>query len=155
MNIEIKTGYQDLDEIRLLFNEYAKSLEVDLCFQDFKHELDTLPGKYAFPDGRLYLAYVNDKAVGCVALRRYDENSSELKRLFIHNGYRGLGISKLLIKQVINDAKEIGYQRIFLDTLKTMVPAITLYQSLGFIEIEPYYENPLDGATYFSLDLTK
>lgn len=155
MNIEIKTGYQDLDEIRLLFNEYAKSLEVDLCFQDFKYELDTLPGKYAFPDGRLYLAYVNDKAVGCVALRRYDENSSELKRLFIHNGYRGLGISKLLIKQVINDAKEIGYQRILLDTLKTMVPAITLYQSLGFIEIEPYYENPLDGATYFSLDLTK
>lgn len=155
MKIDIKSAYNDIETIKLLFTEYAKSLEVDLCFQDFNFELDTLPGKYAYPDGRLYLVYINDLPIGCIALRRYDETSSELKRLFLHNGYRGLGISKLLIKQVISDAKEIGYQRILLDTLNTMKSAIHVYKSFGFKEIEPYYDNPLDGATYFSLDLTK
>lgn len=155
MNIRIELGYEDLDNIKSLFNEYAQSLEVDLCFQDFTQELDSLPGKYAYPDGRLYIAYLNDNVVGCIALRRYDENRSELKRLFIRDGYRGLGISKLLIQKIIQDAIEIEYESILLDTLNTMKPAINLYKSFGFKEIDPYYDNPLDGATYFSLDLKK
>lgn len=155
MNLVIKPAYDDIESIKLLFNEYAQSLEVDLCFQDFKYELDTLPGKYAQPDGQLYVAYWNNHLAGCVALRRYDDTRAELKRLFIRDEFRGLGMSKLLIKHIINDAKEAGYQQILLDTLNTMKPAISLYLSFGFKEIEPYYENPLEGATYFSLDLTK
>ncbi len=155
MNIQIKPAYRALDEIRVLFQEYAHALEVDLCFQDFNQELDTLPGKYAEPDGRLYLAYVDDKVAGCVALRRYDENQAELKRLYIRNGYRGLGISKVLINQIINDAKAIGYTNILLDTLNTMKPAMNLYKSLGFKEIKSYYDNPLEDVCYFNLDIKK
>jgi GNAT superfamily N-acetyltransferase len=155
MNLEIKLAYNDLDLIKILFSEYAQSLEVDLCFQDFNRELDLLPGKYAQPDGRLYLAYWNNHLAGCVALRRYDQNRAELKRLFIREEFRGLGLSKHLIKRIIQDAKDIGYENIVLDTLNTMKPAIALYQSFGFKEIEAYYDNPLEGATYFSLNLTQ
>jgi GNAT superfamily N-acetyltransferase len=155
MNLEIKSAYNDLDLIKILFSEYAQSLEVDLCFQDFNRELDLLPGKYAQPDGRLYLAYWNNHLAGCVALRRYDQNRAELKRLFIREEFRGLGLSKHLIKRIIQDAKDIGYENIVLDTLNTMKPAIALYQSFGFKEIEAYYDNPLEGATYFSLNLTQ
>ena len=127
MNIRIIRGTNHLNKVRQLFKEYANSLNIDLCFQDFEQELDELPGKYEEPDGRLYLALLNDKEVGCVALRRFNDNSAELKRLYIRNGYRGLGISKLLIKRVIQDAVDIGYKSILLDTLDTMKPAITLY----------------------------
>lgn len=154
MNLEIKSAYHELESIKQLFTEYTQSLEVDLCFQDFNNELALLPGKYAQPDGRLYLAYWNNQCAGCIALRRYDDHRAELKRLFIRNEFRGYGISKQLIQRIIQDAKEIGYQSVVLDTLNTMIPAINLYKSFGFNEIEPYYENPLDGATYFGLDLT-
>ena len=132
MNIRIIRGTNHLNKVRQLFKEYANSLNIDLCFQDFEQELDELPGKYEEPDGRLYLALLNDKEVGCVALRRFNDDSAELKRLYIRNGYRGLGISKLLIKRVIQDAVDIGYKNILLDTLDTMKPAITLYESFGF-----------------------
>lgn len=155
MNIKVISAINQLDEIRQLFREYANSLEIDLCFQDFEEELKSLPGKYSEPDGRLYIAYLDDKVVGCIALRRYDDIRAELKRLFVRNGYRGLGISKRLIQRIIQDALDIGYHSILLDTLDTMKPAISLYTSIGFKEIESYYDNPIKGAKYFELDLTK
>jgi len=155
MNIKVISAMNQLDEIRQLFREYANSLEIDLCFQDFEEELKSLPGKYSEPDGRLYIAYLDDKVVGCIALRRYDDIRAELKRLFVRNGYRGLGISKRLIQRIIQDALDIGYHSILLDTLDTMKPAISLYTSIGFKEIESYYDNPIEGAKYFELDLSK
>lgn len=155
MDIKIISAIQHLDEIRLLFREYANSLEIDLCFQDFEQELQSLPGKYSEPDGRMYIALLNDKVAGCIALRRFDQNSAELKRLYIRNGFRGLGISKRLIQRVIQDAMDTGYKSILLDTLETMKPAISLYTSFGFEEIESYYDNPIEGAKYFKLDLVK
>lgn len=155
MNIKVISAMNQLDEIRQLFREYANSLEIDLCFQDFEEELKSLPGKYSEPDGRLYIAYLDDKVVGCIALRRYDDIRAELKRLFVRNGYRGLGISKRLIQRIIQDALDIGYHSILLDTLDTMKPAISLYTSIGFKEIESYYDNPIEGAKYFELNLTK
>lgn len=155
MNIKINSVANQLDKIRQLLREYANSLEIDLCFQDFEEELDSLPGKYAEPDGRLYIALFDDKVAGCIALRRYDDNRAELKRLFVRNGYRGLGISKRLIQRIIQDALDIGYHSILLDTLDTMKPAINLYSSFGFDEIESYYDNPIEGAKYFELDLNK
>jgi len=155
MNIKITSAINNLDDIRQLFREYANSLEIDLCFQDFEQELELLPGKYAEPEGRLYLAFLNDKVAGCIALRRFDQNNAELKRLYIRNGYRGLGISKRLIQRILNDALDIGYEAILLDTLDTMKPAINLYASFGFEEIESYYDNPIEGAKYFKLDLSK
>jgi len=155
MDIKIISAVQHLEDIKQLFREYANSLEIDLCFQDFEQELQSLPGKYSEPDGRLYIALFNDKVVGCIALRRFNQTSAELKRLYIRNGFRGLGISKRLIQRVIQDAMDTGYKSILLDTLETMKPAISLYTSFGFEEIESYYDNPIEGAKYFKLDLVK
>lgn len=155
MDIKIVSAVQYLEEIKQLFREYANSLEIDLCFQDFEQELQSLPGKYSEPDGRIYIALFEDKVAGCIALRRFDQNSAELKRLFIRNGFRGLGISKRLIQRVIQDALDVGYQSILLDTLDTMKPAISLYTAFGFKEIESYYDNPIEGAKYYKLDLGK
>ena len=151
--IEIKAAYDNLDAVRDLFREYAKGLGVDLCFQDFEHELSTLPGKYARPKGRLYLAYDQGEAIACIALRPIDERIGEVKRLYVKPTHRRQGLSKILVERIIDDARSLGYKRLVLDTLNTMTPAMNLYKSLGFVEIEAYYPNPLEGATYFALDL--
>lgn len=155
MNIKIIPAKEELNELRELFKEYSNSLDIDLCFQDFEQELEDLPGKYSGPDGRLYIALFNDKVAGCVALRRYNHESAELKRLFIRNGFRGLGISKRLVQKVIQESRDIGYHSILLDTLDTMKPAISLYRSFGFEEVSAYYPNPIEGALYFKLNLKK
>ena len=151
--IEIKAAYDNLDAIRDLFREYAKGLGVDLCFQDFEQELSTLPGKYARPKGRLYLAYDQGEAIACIALRPIDERIGEVKRLYVKPTHRRQGLSKILVERIIDDARSLGYKRLVLDTLNTMTPAMNLYKSLGFVEIEAYYPNPLEGATYFALEL--
>jgi hypothetical protein len=68
-------GAADFEAARELFLEYAAWLQEDLCFQGFEQELATLPGKYAPPDGRLFLACRDGKPIGCVALRRFDAES--------------------------------------------------------------------------------
>ncbi len=151
--IEIKAAYDNLDAIRDLFREYANGLGVDLCFQDFEQELSTLPGKYARPKGRLYLAYDEGEAIACIALRPIDERIGEVKRLYVKPTHRRQGLSKILVERIIRDASSLGYKRLVLDTLNTMTPAMNLYRSLGFVETEAYYPNPLEGATYFALDI--
>ena len=151
--IEIKAAYDNLDAVRDLFREYAKGLGVDLCFQDFEQELSTLPGKYARPKGRLYLAYDHGEAIACIALRPIDDQVGEVKRLYVKPTHRRQGLSKNLAECIIEEARKIGYQRLVLDTLNTMTPAMNLYRSLGFMETEAYYPNPLEGATYFALEL--
>ncbi len=151
--IEIKPAYDNLDAIRELFREYATGLGVDLCFQDFEQELALLPGKYSEPMGRLYLAYDQDEAIACIALRPFKDHVGEIKRLYVKPSHRRQGLSKILVKRILEDARMIGYQRLVLDTLNTMTPAMKLYKTCGFQEIEAYYPNPLEGATYFALDL--
>ena len=151
--IEIKAAYDNLDAVRVLFREYVHELGVDLNFQDFEQELSTLPGKYAEPKGRLYLAYDHTEAIACIALRPFDGNVGEVKRLYVKPTHRRQGISKILAEYIIEEARKIGYQRLVLDTLNTMLLAMNLYRSLGFMETEAYYPNPLEGATYFALDL--
>jgi ribosomal protein S18 acetylase RimI-like enzyme len=153
MNITIDYAYEKLDIIRTLFKEYAQSLGIDLQFQAFEKELANLPDKYALEDGRLYIAYVDGEVAGCVGLRRFDANRCELKRLYIREKYRHLGLGQQLSLKVIDDARQIGYQQILLDTLSTMTPAMNLYRKLGFRQIAAYYNNPIREAVYFGLDL--
>jgi ribosomal protein S18 acetylase RimI-like enzyme len=142
-----------LPAVRELFLEYAASIEVDLCFQNFNQELAELPGRYAPPEGRLFLAKQGDALAGCVALRPIEEGACEMKRLYVRPAHRGQGVGRRLARTVINAAREIGYQRMRLDTLGTMKEAIGLYESLGFRRTAPYYHNPSSCAVFMELDL--
>jgi GNAT superfamily N-acetyltransferase len=143
----------DLDAARALFRAYQREIGVDLCFQGFDTELATLPGKYGIPDGRLYLAKHEAATIGCIALRRFDADTGEIKRLYLVPEQRGAKLGVALARKVIEAAREVGYRRLVLDTLESMHAARRLYAALGFREIAPYYDNPLPGAIYMALDL--
>jgi putative acetyltransferase len=143
-----------IEQARILFREYESSLGISLCFQNFEKELAGLPGAYAAPDGRLLLAHYNDELAGCVALRKLGDHACEMKRLFVRDKFRGKGIGRSLIETIMRNAKEIGYERMLLDTLPPrMNDAIALYRSIGFKEIAPYYDNPVAGAIFMELSL--
>jgi ribosomal protein S18 acetylase RimI-like enzyme len=149
---------RDLNEVRSLFREYAESLSVDLCFQDFESELATLPGKYKPPQGRLLLARAGTEAtgteaVGCVALRPLEGLACEMKRLYVRPHARGGQLGRQLAERICQEARSAGYSRICLDTLPTMVAALKLYTSLGFKPIDPYVFNPVPGAIFLALEL--
>jgi len=153
MRTEIVEGYDRLDDVRALFREYARSMDVDLCFQRFEEELQNLPGRYARPDGRLFLALADGKPAGCGAFRRLDEGRCEMKRLYVRPAFRSLGLGRALAERLIGDARAAGYREMVLDTLARMGGAQALYGRLGFSDIPPYYDNPLPGARYMRLAL--
>jgi putative acetyltransferase len=139
----------DLDEIRALLREYAAWLEVDLCFQNFEQELAGLPGEYAPPRGRLLIA----EGAGCIALRAIDDETCEMKRLYVRPEHRGSGLGRGLILAIIEEARAIGYRRIRLDTMPKMGGAQSLYGSLGFRDIAAYRYNPEPGARFLELEI--
>jgi len=147
----------ELDELRRIFREYAQSIQVDLCFQDFDRELANLPGDYAPPRGSLLMATVNGELAGCCALRPLDAtdypNACEMKRLYVRPAFRGLGLGRDLAERILDAARQSGYHCVLLDTLDEMETARALYQDLGFEEVPPYYHNPLAGAHYLKADL--
>ncbi len=146
----------DLETTRALFREYSETLGIDLSFQDFESELENLPGKYAPPAGRLYLACLHDTdPVACIALRPIDGSPGdcEMKRLYVRPSARGHHLGRRLAELVISQARAIGYRRILLDTLAHMTPARTLYTSLGFLPTDPYIHNPIPTALFMALDL--
>jgi ribosomal protein S18 acetylase RimI-like enzyme len=138
--------------VRLLFAEYANSLNVDLCFQNFDVELRDLPGEYAVPRGNLLLATVDGELAGCCAMRPLDTvdypNACEMKRLYVRPAYRGLRLGRMLAESILESARVAGYDCILLDTLNDMEAARALYRELGFEDIPPYYYNPIAGAHY-------
>jgi len=139
--------------VRVLFEEYATSIGVDLGFQGFARELLSLPGRYAPPRGRLMLARVAGAPAGCIALRPRSRTVGEIKRLYVRPQFRGQGLGRRLAERVLRDAERIGYDRLVLDTLSTMTTAVDLYRSLGFVEVPAYYDNPIPGARFFSRSL--
>jgi ribosomal protein S18 acetylase RimI-like enzyme len=143
----------DVEIARAIFREYERAIGVDLCFQSFEKELAELPGKYAPPAGRLYLLRIDGEVEGCVALRPCGEHDCEMKRLYVRPARRQLGTGRLLAERVIADARSIGYRRMLLDTLDSMQSAQRLYESLGFVDAEPYTHNPLTGVRYMQLEL--
>ena len=151
--IELATSKPYLSQVREMFREYQGSLDVDLCFQDFEYEFATLPGKYAPPQGRIYLAFVDGEVAGCIALRPLQAGQCEMKRLYVRTKFRGRNLARILANRVIAAAREIGYTEMFLDTLSSMVAAQTLYLSLGFEMTGAYCFNPVPGSLYMKLDL--
>ena len=151
--ITVAAGSQDIADAKMLFEEYANGLGVDLCFQGFAEELARLPGDYAGPRGRLFIARdsITGEPAGCAALRPYEGDTGEVKRLYVRSAFRGTGLGRALATSVLDAARDAGYRRLVLDTLGQMHSAIGLYRRLGFTEIPPYYDNPIPGALYFEL----
>jgi ribosomal protein S18 acetylase RimI-like enzyme len=141
-------GAGDLELARALFREYQRAIGVDLCFQGFDAELAALPAGYARPGGRLLLAWRGEALAGCGALRPLEPGVAELKRMWTRPAHRGQGVARAVAEALLAAARAEGYRVVRLDTLESMSAARALYRSLGFVEIGPYYPNPLPGVVY-------
>jgi GNAT superfamily N-acetyltransferase len=145
----------DIQLVRRLFKEYEAAIGVNLCFQSFEQELANLPGDYAPPSGRLLLAYIDQQPVGCIALRRKTDSICEMKRLFLRPSARGKQVGRKLVETLINEARNIGYNRMRLDTMPVkMDKAIAIYRSVGFKEIPAYYDTPVGSTLFMELKLS-
>lgn len=146
-----------IEATRELLTEYAQALGIDLCFQQFDAELAALPGDYAAPQGGLLLAFVDDELAGCGAFRPLPDadyaNACEMKRLYVRRAFRRFGLGRVLAQSLIDGATQAGYSAMLLDTLDDMEAARGLYETLGFVEVPPYYFNPIPGAHYLKVDL--
>jgi ribosomal protein S18 acetylase RimI-like enzyme len=145
------------EEARLIMREYAQTLDIDLDFQNFEQELNSLPGEYAAPQGGMLLALIDGQVAGCGGFRPIADsdyaNACEMKRLFIRPAFRRFGLGRTMAQALIDGATSAGYSSMLLDTLDDMEAARDLYESLGFVEIPPYYFNPVPGAHYLKVDL--
>lgn len=148
---------QHLDDARALLLDYQSDIQVDLGFQSFERELADLPGAYQAPHGALLLVYVDGSAAGCCALRPLPDsdyrNACEMKRLFVRRAFRGLGLGRQLLDHILLLAEQAGYDTLLLDTFVDMEAARAMYHDVGFVEVPPYYHNPLPGAHYLMLEL--
>ena len=155
--IRVPDTTTQIEAVRELFASYAASLKVDLCLQNFEAEMAELPGLYAPPQGSLLAAYAGDQLAGCCALRPLDiadyPDACEIKRLYVRQAFRGFGAGRQLVEAILDTARQANYACALLDTLSEMTPARSLYKDMGFIEIEPYYVNPIKDAHYFMLRL--
>ena len=160
MSIKILSAYNYPKEVTELFAEYTNMLikrdpaiEEYLNIQNYTKELEHLESKYGLPDGRLYLAYCNGELAGCIGLRKHDEQSCEMKRLYVRPEFRGKHVGQQLIQQIISDAKDIGYSSMLLDTLPFLQSAVHMYKKFGFYEISQYNDNPIKTSIYMKLEL--
>ena len=145
---------EEIEAARRLFREYEAWLGMDLCFQGFEEELRSLPGKYAKPDGRLFIATFDGGPAGCIAMRKLEDGICEMKRLYLRPEFRGVGLGNQLIEKLIDEAREVGYQKMRLDTHPPkMGKAVSLYESHGFRPISPYYHNPHEGVLFMEVGL--
>ena len=141
------------DQVRELFREYWASFGFSPCFQGFEAEVAGLPGAYAPPGGALVLALVEGQAAGCAALRRFDAQRCEAKRLYVRPRFRGLGMGRALLDWVIAEARTMGYREMVGDTIPQMAVALAMYDRAGFERTGPYAEAPTPGAIYLRLKL--
>lgn len=153
ISFQIASSSQHFSIAKTLFEEYAASLNVDLCFQGFDEELNTLAVQYNLPKGCLVLVYENNIAIGCAAIREFERGTAELKRMYLNPCYRGKGVSKQLLQLMFDKAVELGYTAMRLDTLPQMKEAQHLYRQFGFKEIDSYRFNPVAGTVYLEKQL--
>lgn len=160
MKIKLIYGYDYKEDVKILFNEYTqdiidheKSFEYYLKLQNYDDEINNLETVYSLPMNRLYLLVIDDVIAGSVVLKYKDDESCELKRLYVKREYRGNGYGYYLTNHIIKVAKEIGYKYMYLDTFAFLDKALIIYKKIGFYEIPKYNNNPIDHAIYMKLDL--
>jgi putative acetyltransferase len=153
--VRIAVSQSDLAAVRELWREYWKSIGLPDDFQGFGEELKGLPGAYGADGGALLIAWVGDAAAGTIALRRLDDRAGEAKRLYLRLQFRGRGLGRYLLENVIERAGAIGYEALYADTLPSMKDALSLYARMGFETVDAYGSKPTPGAVYLRLDLLK
>ena len=160
MELEIKDGYEFKNELKELFTEYTNSLiEEDETFadyleqQNYDHEVKHLEEKYGRPNGRIFVAFYEGKLAGCIGLKKIDDDICEMKRLYVRPEFRGKHIGNILASRIVEEAKNIGYKSMVLDTLPFLTSAIKMYKKIGFYEIEQYNDSPMQEAVYMKMDL--
>jgi putative acetyltransferase len=153
--LEIRAANTDGDVVvvRELWREYWESFGLSLDFQGFGSEMRGLPGVYGADSGALLLALYKDEPAGTIALRRLDEKSGEVKRLYLRPQFRGLGLGRRLVEEVVKRARGFGYDCLYADTLPVMIDALSLYERMGFERIAAYAPVPTPGAIYMKLRL--
>jgi putative acetyltransferase len=144
---------EEIAQTRELFREYGATPDFCVCFKGFDEEIQSLPGMYATPEGRLLLAHVDGEGAGCIGLRRMEPGFCEVRRLYVRPKFRGRRLGRALAEAILVEARAAGYHTARLGTLPVMKEAIALYQSLGFVSVTPYKANALDGAIYMELAL--
>ncbi len=160
MSVRLMLAYNFHQKVRSLFSEYTDMLMEGessfgqyLAIQNYDDELEHLEKKYGLPEGRLYLAYSDGELAGCIGLKKVDAVNCEMKRLYVKPQFRGKKIGEILIRQVIDDARDIGYEHMLLDTLPFLESAIYMYKKYGFYEIESYNDSPMETSIYMKMDL--
>ncbi|MEO8412845.1 MAG: GNAT family N-acetyltransferase [Ginsengibacter sp.] len=154
IEFKIATTSLEFGDAKNLFQLYAASLEIDLSFQNFSDELETIDKQYNKPTGALLLAYINETAVACAGIRQLDVETAELKRMYVQPAYRQHRLGRKLLERIVAIARERHYKRIRLDTLPTMTRAQNLYRSFGFYEVPSYRFNPVSGAVFMEKKLS-
>ena len=144
---------EDYSEARVLLREYEAASEVDLCFQGFEEEVETLERMYGPPGGVFLILRAGERTAGCVALEDSGDKVCEMKRLFLRPEFRGRGLGRRCAEEIVRIAREVGYAALRLHTLPSMRAAIALYRSMGFREIAPYTDNPVEGVIFMELTL--
>jgi ribosomal protein S18 acetylase RimI-like enzyme len=159
--IEMVPAYDHKEEIRVLFGMYTDMLvkgdpefKKFLQIQRYDEELADPGEKYGMPDGRLYLAYTNGRLAGCIGLRKIDDKRCELKRLYVKPEFRRRHIGREMLSMLIEQAKQIGYEKLLLDTLPFLESALKMYEQFGFKRTERHNNSPLDSSIYMTLDLS-
>lgn len=152
-------GSDDLKEVKKLFIDYGifyqKVLNLDLSYQNFGDEIINLPGRYAEPDGALFLAKLDGEPIGCTSFYKFSDEACELKRLFVLEEHQGIGAGKALMLKAIEEAIAVGYKKMLIHTALRLAAALQLYEKLGFIQVEPYNDYPIFDSHYMELDLIK
>jgi GNAT superfamily N-acetyltransferase len=167
MDVRLAETEAELDDVRRLFRSFlawhrernTDDLDlIDAYFHEeaWEAEVAGLPGAYAPPDGALLLATEAELTLGCVGSTRFDDESCEMKRMFVAPVARGRGAGRALAEAVVARARAAGYRRMYLDTSIRQTEAIALYRSLGFVEVPAYHDVPeaMQGwLVFYRLDL--
>jgi ribosomal protein S18 acetylase RimI-like enzyme len=152
---------KDLETVRRLFQDYRRwiadhrdtrrsaAARVRTGLGEIDDLISELPGAYGPPRGEVVLARVGTVVVACLALREIEPKIGDIKRVYVREDHRGPVFGPRLTRALLKRARELGYERVRVDTLPTMAAAIEFYPAMGFEPIDPYWSHPVAGARFF------
>ena len=162
MSTEVRfvSAFESREELIPLYEEYSAMLlranpgfGASLAQQNYDEEIAHLEDKYQPPRGSMYLIYYDGALAGCVGMKPSDEESAELKRLYLRPAFRGHNLGEQMLMRIMEDARAAGYRRLRLDTLPALRTALSLYRRIGFHEIDPYYDCLIPGTIFMEIEL--